>query len=49
MTCVELDGELLNLAKTWFTLQEDDQIKYVTADGLGYMEKQAVECKFFCS
>lgn len=40
MTCLELDGEVLEIAKTWFALEENENVKYITADGLDFMRDE---------
>ncbi|XP_066930958.1 eEF1A lysine and N-terminal methyltransferase-like isoform X2 [Clytia hemisphaerica] len=40
MTCVELDGELLDLAKTWFGAEETEAVQYVTQDGLQFIQEK---------
>ena len=45
MTCVELDGELLELAKTWFGAKETENVQYVTQDGLQFMKDKVDQGK----
>ena len=50
MTCLELDGEVLEIAKTWFALEENENVKYITADGLDFMRDEVEKCAwtFLC-
>jgi len=45
MMCVELDEEILNVAKTWFALHESENIKFVVKDGLIHLQELVDQCK----
>lgn len=35
---IDIDAEMLNVAKDWFNLQEDDKLKITICDGLQYLK-----------
>ena len=35
--CIELDCQIVDIAKKWFCLSEDSNVKPVVADGLEFM------------
>lgn len=49
MTIVEIDPEILTVAKDYFELIEDERLTVVIADGLDYLRKAAEERKVYKS
>ena len=45
MTCIELDEEVLNVAKTWFALQETENVRLVVENGLVHIQELVDQCK----
>ena len=48
IVCVELDSQVVDIAKRWFGLKEDSNIQSVIADGLEFMLSEIKEGNF-CS
>lgn len=40
---VEIDPEIVKVAKKWFDCKEDERLRIITGDGLEYINKKANE------
>lgn len=40
MTCIDLDEEIISVARDWFALEETDNLKCIAKDGLLFLQEQ---------